>query len=100
MTASSFREGFEPFNGRLNGNTSWMPAQNNQTEWIQIEFPQRMLITGVITQGGGDHSPFWVEQFTLSYTDYDREGRLIKWWDIKDDTEQNKVKGNKRQTVL
>ncbi|XP_072045176.1 uncharacterized protein [Amphiura filiformis] len=79
LTSSSNQEGFEPSKARLNSNTSWIPSRNNDSEWLQVEFQRRMLITGIISQGGGDNAPYWVESFEVEYSE---DG--IDWWYIED----------------
>ncbi|XP_072025436.1 uncharacterized protein [Amphiura filiformis] len=66
--------------GRLNSDSYWKPANNDTGEWMQVCFPQRMLITGVITQGGGtDDDVGWIEYFKIHY-----RTNQANWWVYKD----------------
>ncbi len=66
--------------GRLNSDLYWKPATNDTGEWIQVCFPQRMVITGLITQGGGtEDNVGWVEYFKLHY-----RTNHVNWWVYKD----------------
>ena len=70
--------------GRLNAESYWKPATNDTGEWLQVCFPFRMLITGIITQGGGmtGEDEGWVEYLKLQY----RTGGSdeLQWWSYRD----------------
>ena len=67
--SSSAGPDYLPEHGRLGGPSYWKPAQNASNHWLQVCFPDRMLISGVVVQGGGqgDHAG-WVEDFQLEYS--------------------------------
>ena len=77
ITASSFADDRHlPVHGRLDNHSYWKPAQNDTDHWLQVCFPQRMLLTGVVMQGGGEgEDAGWVEDFQL---DYSQDGD--HWW--------------------
>ena len=79
VTVSSEADGNHTANhGRLNSESYWKPAINGTGEWLQVCFPQRMLITGIITQGGGvGDNGGWVEYLKLEYRTNDYEEN---WW--------------------
>ncbi|XP_022083856.1 neuropilin-2-like [Acanthaster planci] len=77
LTASSYANlDHAPWEGRLNGNSSWMPdpAEFNQSApadarpYLQIDFLERVKVTGLVVQGGGGADTLsgnWVEEFTV-----------------------------------
>ncbi|XP_022098818.1 uncharacterized protein LOC110983669 isoform X2 [Acanthaster planci] len=71
-----------PHHGRLGGSSYWEPDQNatGTNHWLQVCFPSRTMISGVIMQGGGEgEKAGWVEDFEL---DYSQDG--IIWWKYRD----------------
>ena len=81
VTASSEADNNHTANhGRLNSESYWKPATNESGEWFQVCFPQRMVITGVVTQGGGTELEMgWIEYFKLHY-----RTNAVNWWIYKD----------------
>lgn len=59
-----------PKYGRLNGaNNGWIPVElipesNSLDQWIQVKFPDKTVITGIVTRGkiGG---PKWVTRYRV-----------------------------------
>lgn len=90
ITASSWAEGHLPQHARLNGNSSWIPHPHDSTPWIQFEFEERMVITGVVVQGGGSRDDLWVEWFYLYYS-YSPDGVPMHAY-MKHDYYQNDIK--------
>ena len=76
ITASSHLYGFEPWRARLRGTRSWAAeTQNPSSLWIQVEFMNIVVITGIQTQGGGyywhngTYFMNWVETLHVQYED-------------------------------
>ena len=66
IKASSSKTGYEPWDGRLNGNSCWMPAQNSNSEYITVKLVARVTVVAIATQG----SPIkncWVKGYTVRY---------------------------------
>jgi len=51
--------------GRLGG---WIPALNDEHEWLQINFARETQVTGIATQGFYN-APYYVKIFLLKYFD-------------------------------
>ncbi|XP_038067180.1 uncharacterized protein LOC119737135 [Patiria miniata] len=72
-----------PEHARLGGPSYWKPDPNATTDgghWLQVCFPSRMLVSGVLIQGGGTgEEAGWVEDFEL---EYNQEG--LNWWKYRD----------------
>ena len=71
ITASSqLSSATGPENSRLNFEATesrecgWRANQNDTKPWIQVDFDSLTKITGVATQGDGNH---WVTKYQLSY---------------------------------
>ena len=56
ITASSqFSENFQPSNARLNLiDKAWAAEKNDLNPWLQADFQQRTIFTGISTQGQRD----------------------------------------------
>lgn len=66
IKASSSKTGYEPWDGRLNGNSCWIPAQNSNSEYITVKFVAQVTVVAIATQG----SPIkncWVKTYTVRY---------------------------------
>ncbi|CAH1780716.1 unnamed protein product [Owenia fusiformis] len=66
ITASSEASGFDVYNSVLYYD-GWMPAVHDTNQWIQIEFPDIMLVTAIATMGGRD-SLYRVEKYEVEYS--------------------------------
>ena len=79
ITASSQRRGFEPWRARLGNTRSWTPATQNPTSpWIQVDLNDKVVITGIQTQGGsfissGQTYNIWVKTLRVQYGDNDKD---------------------------
>ena len=66
ITASSEKPGHEAKEGRLNGNSCWMPTKNENTEHLSVSFTTKVTIVAIATQG----SPIdncWVERYSYQW---------------------------------
>ncbi|XP_071809330.1 uncharacterized protein [Asterias amurensis] len=81
ISASSFATTDHlPAFGRLGNHSYWKPDVNDTSPWLQVCFPKRMIVSGVVVQGGGDGDQAgWVENFEL---DYSQDGEY--WWKYRD----------------
>ncbi|XP_022107210.1 uncharacterized protein LOC110988203 [Acanthaster planci] len=51
---------------RIGNHTSWRPHPDDLDPWLEVDFGERTLITGLLVQGGGrEHS--WVKSFTIRF---------------------------------
>ena len=72
------------FNGRNScfcTDVAWCPERGAINPWIQVEFPDLVYITGVITQIGdfADHPDEWLEEYQVAYSN---DGQL--WHNVTD----------------
>ena len=51
--------------GRLNSPSSWIPDQDDESPWIQVDFEEAVYIQGVLTQGDGDQS--YVSRYKIEH---------------------------------
>ena len=66
IQASSTKTGYEAWKGRLNGQSCWMPANDNTTEHIRVTFATVVKIVAIATQGA-PLDGCWVKSFFISY---------------------------------
>ena len=67
ITASSNYNAYDPWRARLRDTRSWATAtQNPSSPWIQVEFVNITIITGIQTQGEGLRLG-WVETLHVAY---------------------------------
>lgn len=66
IKASSKKTGFEPWEGRLNGNSCWMAAKNSNAEYITVRFVAQVTVVAIATQGAPIDS-CWVESYVIRY---------------------------------
>ena len=52
---------------RLNGRRCWIPQKNNANQWIQINFTEETVITGIVTQGRPDDDR-WVTKYLVKFS--------------------------------
>ncbi|XP_033121188.1 uncharacterized protein LOC117120284 [Anneissia japonica] len=82
ISASSFIDGaHSPNSGRLNHYHGWQAGITNREQWFQIDFDQRMIITGLIIQGSDRCN---VEKFILKYGYPPEENESITFYDYVD----------------
>ncbi|CAH1255409.1 CSMD3 [Branchiostoma lanceolatum] len=65
ITASPADPGFPPSAARLHGNGSWIPV-NPQSSWLQVEFTNTMILTGIRTQG---FRAGWITKYKIEYSE-------------------------------
>ncbi|CAH1265972.1 EDIL3 [Branchiostoma lanceolatum] len=66
ISASSEVAGYEAYKGRLNGPRAWEANVSDSNQWLQVNFNNRIIITGIQTQGlWGGH----VKSYRLLYGD-------------------------------
>ena len=81
FSASSFKAGKEPSNGRLNGGSAWIPSTNgNNSDFLEIDLGSVYFICGVVTQGNPSADE-WTTEFKLetslnnkNWTTYEENG--------------------------
>ena len=66
ITASTFKTGYEARKARLNRNSSWMPLQDRNTEYIKINFTSVTNVSAIATQGA-PNDVCWVTSFSLQW---------------------------------
>ena len=66
IKASSTKTGYDPWDGRLNGNSCWMPAQNSNSEYITVRFASKVTVVAIATQGAPIKS-CWVKSYIIRY---------------------------------
>lgn len=79
ITASSWLAGTEPYNGRLNGATSWCAKLQLSGEYIQVDLTRVMAVSAITMQIGQPLG--WPYKFTLAYS-YD--GRVFRNYTTQD----------------
>lgn len=90
--SSSLDEHHLPKYARLNGNSSWMPSPYDPEPYIRFYFKERMIITGVVVQGGGIRDNTWVENFEVQYSYFPDEVQVYQYMDYTvDDNGGKKV---------
>ncbi|XP_071504721.1 lactadherin-like [Diadema antillarum] len=68
IVASSFLdEDHAPHNARLYGNSSWIPDPKEETPYIKVSFPERMVLVGLLLQDGRHHDSLYTLQFQLAF---------------------------------
>ena len=70
-----YNESHIPAFASLYNDTWWRPNKSSPSDWLQVVFGTRMLITAVAVQGAGERTPHWVEFFRLRYSE---KGDV--WW--------------------
>ena len=66
LTASSFYGSFQAANAILNQEGAWVPATNDQHQWLQINLHRQILVSGVMIQGRSDEKR-WVTRYHVEY---------------------------------
>ncbi|XP_028398874.1 lactadherin-like [Dendronephthya gigantea] len=64
LTSSTEKSGFSASEGRLY-RSGWCPTENDQSQWLRIDFGQKELITAIATKGSG--TGYWVKTYSISY---------------------------------
>ena len=72
MTASSSVVGHNASMTVIDGQDNWLPKENDQYPWIQVDFAVKVELVEIMTQGSGSIDvQQWVKDFTISYADSD-----------------------------
>ena len=66
IQASSTKTGYDAWRGRLNENSCWMPAQNQNSEYITVTFVTKVTIVAIATQGA-PMDGCWVKSYSIQY---------------------------------
>ena len=66
IRASSTKPGYDAWKGRLNGQSCWMPAKDNSTEYIMVTFATAVSIVAIATQGA-PMDGCWVKSYSIQY---------------------------------
>ena len=66
ITASSFSDNFQPWQGRLNKDTYWASAGSPTDPWIQVTISHQTIVTGIISQGSGEDTQ-WVKYLHIEF---------------------------------
>ena len=66
IKASSKKTGYDPWEGRLNGTSCWMPAQNSNSEHITVRFAAQVTVVAIATQGAPIDN-CWVKSYVMGY---------------------------------
>ena len=77
FTASSFNGSFIAANAVLNQKGAWVPAINDQHQWLQINLLRQLLVSGVVLQGRPDTNE-WVTRYHVEYALYGFSWELVK----------------------
>ncbi|PWA18993.1 hypothetical protein CCH79_00004891 [Gambusia affinis] len=58
---------------------AWSPAQNNRSEWIQVDLGKTKQLTGIITQGAKDFGVVqFVSEFKVAYSNDGESWSVVK----------------------
>ena len=70
MASSEFSppKAFKPWKARLNGDFKWMASSSDSQPWIQADIGYQTHVSGVVTQGEGDHvgDSDWIKSIKVS----------------------------------
>uniref|UniRef100_A0A481MQJ2 Hemolectin n=1 Tax=Nipponaphis monzeni TaxID=196483 RepID=A0A481MQJ2_9HEMI len=87
--SSSMLENFSSLNVSLNSKTAWVPFTASSNQWIQIDFTEPRIITGVVTKGISSTTKIgeaWTEAYIIVYSN-----DLINWNKILDSSSEEKI---------
>ncbi|XP_047425524.1 macrophage mannose receptor 1 [Mugil cephalus] len=83
LSASSSLGSFTASQGRLNGNSCWMPSGNPTSSWFQVNLGEIRKVTGIVIQGCPQNDN-WVTKFKLqhskngaTWTNYEADGGVF-----------------------
>ena len=85
FTASSVKGNFIAANAILNQQGAWVPAKNDQHQWLQVDLHRQVLVSGVVIQGRPDVKE-WVTRYRVKYA---LDGVL--WKLVKDESTSTEV---------
>ena len=67
LTASSINDlSFDANNAILNKEGAWVPATNDQNQWLQIDLHRQIFVSGVVIQGRPNIAG-WVTRYQVTY---------------------------------
>ncbi|XP_078378835.1 EGF-like repeat and discoidin I-like domain-containing protein 3 isoform X3 [Oculina patagonica] len=66
IQASSTKPEYDAWKGRLNGQSCWMPAQNDNTVFIKVIFVTKVTVVAIATQGA-PLDGCWVKTYKIRY---------------------------------
>ena len=64
FSASSSLSGRSPSDGRLKGTNAWIPANNDNNDFLQIDLGSRYFVCGVATQGNPNAND-WTKTYKI-----------------------------------
>ena len=69
-SSSSYDENNQAHFARLLNTSYWRPEDKDTSPWLQIQFEERMVISGLVLDGDWSitHRWIWLEQFYLTYS--------------------------------
>ncbi|XP_033639623.1 retinoschisin-like [Asterias rubens] len=69
ITASSSMVGYQPEQVRFQklNYVGWRPALSNRLQWLQVELPRTIYVTGILTQGNTQIDNY-VTQYKIEYS--------------------------------
>ncbi|VVC41699.1 Hypothetical protein CINCED_3A025143 [Cinara cedri] len=88
VSSSSILENTNSFNVSLNSETGWVPFTASANQWIQVDFTEPRVITGVVTKGisSKKNGEAWIEAYKVVYSN-----DLINWNKILDSNSEEKI---------
>ena len=89
LSASSYRDGrHAPSSARLGSQGAWLAAVDNTQQFLQVDFLQPTIVSGVTTQGRPD-APSYVTSYKLFYSN---DG--VNWNAYREDKNADKASVN------
>ena len=85
LTASSVNGSYQAANAVLNQEGAWVPATNDQHQWLQIDLHRQLLVSGVVIQGRPDIKE-WVTRYNVEYA---LDG--VSWENVTDENALSEV---------
>ena len=64
LSASSFGSGSSASDGRLEGSNAWIPANNDNNDFLQIDLGSRYFVCAVATQGNPNAND-WTKTYKI-----------------------------------
>lgn len=73
----------------LSSRCAWLSKFQDNSQWLQIDLKQVMVVSGILTQGRCDADE-WVTKYSVQYRSDDK----LNWIYYKDQTGNNRVSRN------
>lgn len=67
---------------------AWLSKFQDNSQWLQIDLKQVMVVSGILTQGRCDADE-WITKYSVQYRSDDK----LNWIYYKDQTGNNRVSG-------